>query len=425
MNAIARLLKPSSIAVIGASADATKTSGRPVAYLKKHGFAGEIFPVNPRAGEIMGLRSYPDLKSLPRVPDVGIVLLGSSNAHRAVRELAEMGTQAAVVLASGYAETGEEGARKQAELIEAAGKMRLLGPNTIGLVNLTEKITLSASGALEMDEFCVGAIGVVSQSGGILGALLSRAAARGIGLSKLVSTGNEADLDIADFVDHLADDPDTKTIALYIESVRDARTFRMAAEKAARAGKPIVAYKVGVSEAGMRAASSHTGALAGSDRMYDAYFESCGIIRARTFSNLLDISSALSSNRRLAGKRVATLTSTGGAGTLICDALGVAGFESPAPDVDTAKKLRGLVSGEVAAMDTNPIDVTLAGLQPDILRKAIGVLFESPSYDALVIIVGSSGIGQPELMPDALRQCLPLSDKPVIAYLSQIGRAHV
>ena len=285
-------------------------------------------------------------------------------------------------------------------------------------LNLTDRIMLSASGALDMDEFCVGSIGVVSQSGGILGALLSRAAARGIGLSKLVSTGNEADLDIADFVDHLADDPDTRTLALYIESIRDPVTFRAAAEKAARAGKPVVAYKVGRSEAGMRAASSHTGALAGSDRMYDAFFESCGVVRAATFSNLLDIASALSSSRRLRGKRVATLTSTGGAGTLICDALGVAGFESPNPDAETAQKLRGLVSGDVATMDSNPIDVTLAGLQPEILRKAIGVLFESPSYDALCIIVGSSGIAQPELMADALQACLPLSDKPVIAYLS-------
>ena len=418
MTAIARLLSPASVAVIGASTDATKTSGRPIAYLRKHGFAGAIMPVNPRVDSIDGLRCYPDIKSLPCAPDVGLVLLGANHAHQAVRELAAMGTPAAIVLASGYAETGQAGARRQAELLEAAGNMRLLGPNTIGLVNLSQHIPLSASGALEIDSFQVGNIGVVSQSGGILGALLSRAAARGIGLSKLVSTGNEVDLDLADFIDHLADDPHTGVIALYIESVRNPVTFRAAALKAMNAGKPVVAFKVGRSEAGARAATSHTGALAGSDRMYDAFFDDIGVLRAPTFGNLLDVSAALSAGRRLRGRRVAILTSTGGAGTLVSDSLGVAGFESPPPDAVTTAKLQTLISGDVAAMDSNPIDVTLAGLQPGLLRRAIEILFDSVSYDALVIIVGSSGIAQPELMADAIQKCLPASDKPVLAYLS-------
>jgi acetate---CoA ligase (ADP-forming) len=170
LNAIARLLKPRSVAVIGASADAAKTAGRPVAYLRKHGFTGEIYPVNPRVDAIGGLACYPDIASIPGTPDVGIVLLGAERAHQAVRELAAKGTAAAIVLASGYTETGEEGARRQQQLIEAAGGMRILGPNTIGLVNLSDNIVLSASGALEMERFPVGGIGVVSQSGGILGA---------------------------------------------------------------------------------------------------------------------------------------------------------------------------------------------------------------------------------------------------------------
>ena len=197
--------------------------------------------------------------------------------------------------------------------------MRILGPNTIGLVNLTDNIVLSATGALEMDHFPVGGIGVVSQSGGILGALLSRAAARGIGLSKLISTSNEVDLELADFIDHLADDEATKVIALYIETVRNPAKFRAAALKAARAGKPVVAFKIGRSEAGAKAAVSHTGALAGADRMYDALFRQVGVIRAQTFGDLLDIPAALATGRKLRGNRVAILTSTGGAGTLVSD----------------------------------------------------------------------------------------------------------
>ena len=426
MNAIDRLLKPRSVALIGASADPAKTAGRPVAYLVKHGFAGSIYPVNPKVERIGALKCYPDIASLPETPDVAIVLLGAERAHLAVRELAARGTAAAIVLASGYMETGEQGARRQQQLMEAAGTMRILGPNTIGLVNLTDAIVLSASGALEMDHFPAGGIGVVSQSGGILGSLLSRAAARGIGLSKLVSTSNEVDLELADFIDALVDDEATRVIALYIEAVRHPEKFRAAALRAARAGKPIVAFKIGRSEAGAQAAVSHTGALAGADRMYDALFRQTGVIRAQTFADLLDIPAALATGRQLRGQRVAVLTSTGGAGTLVSDSLGVSGFETPPPDDATAAALRALQTGDHAALDRNPIDVTLAGLQPALLRGAIQALFASPSYDALVVIVGASALAMPELMANAIHDCLPLSDKPVLAYVSphapEVGR---
>jgi len=418
MQAISRLLKPRSVAIVGASGDPTKTAGRPVAYLRKHGFAGGIYPVNPKLERVGDLRCWPDIASLPEVPDVAIVLLGAERAQGAVRELAARGCPAAIVLASGYTETGARGAQRQAQLLEAAGPMRILGPNTIGLVNLTDGIVLSPSGALEMDRFPAGSIGVVSQSGGILGSLLSRAAARGIGLSKLVSTSNEADLELSDFIDALVDDEATKVIALYIEAIRHPQRFRAAALKAARAGKPIVAFKIGRSEAGARAAVSHTGALAGADRVYDALFRQTGVIRAQTFGELLDIPAALATGRVLRGNRVAILTSTGGAGTLVSDSLGVSGFETPPPDAETAAALRALQTGDHAALDRNPIDVTLAGLQPDLLRGAIRALLASPSYDALAIIVGSSSLAMPELMAGAIQDCLPLSDKPVIAYVS-------
>lgn len=418
MDAIERLIRPRSVAIIGASADPGKTSGRPVSYLRKHGFAGEIYPVNPKVAEIGGLACYADVASLPDVPDVGLVLLGAERAHIAVRELSEKGAAAAIVLASGFTEIGAEGAARQKQLMEAAGSMRLLGPNTIGLVNLTDNIVLSASGALAMDRFPAGSIGLVSQSGGILGALLSRAAARRVGLSKLVSTSNEADLELADFIDFLAEDSATRVIALYIEAIRNPARFRAAVLKARAAGKPVVAFKIGRSEAGAKAAVSHTGALAGSDRMYDALFGQLGVIRAKTFDDLLDISAALGVERKLSGRRVAILTSTGGAGTIVSDSLGVAGFATPAPDAETSAQLRSLQSGSHAALDRNPIDVTLAGLQPDLLRAAIRILLASPSYDALTIIVGSSAVGSPALMADAVHDCLTMSDKPVIAYVS-------
>jgi len=417
-SAIQKLMEPRSIAVIGASTDPKKTAGRPIAYLQKHHFKGKIYPINPRVEEIAGLKCYPDIASLPGTPDVAIVMVGTDKALSAVKELAALGTPAAIVLTSGFAEHGPEGLKKQEELIKAAGNMRILGPNTIGMVNITDDIPLSPSSALEMDEFPKGSVSVISQSGGILGSLLSRATACGLGLSKLVSTSNEADLGLADFVDYLVEDPSTKVIVLYIESIRHPEKFRASALRAKQAGKPIVVYKVGKSEAGIQAAVSHTGALAGTDKMYDALFKQTGIIRANKFSDFLDIPAALSSGRVLKGKRVAILTSTGGAGTLVADSLGEWGFETPAPDEKTAERLRALQPGDQAVLDRNPIDVTLAGLQPDLLRGAISALLDSPTYDALILILGSSSLSMPDLMAGAVRDCMQSSDKPVIAYVS-------
>ncbi len=417
-NAIQKLMEPRSIAIIGASTDPKKTAGRPIAYLQKHHFKGKIYPVNPRVEEISGLKCYPDIGALPETPDVAIIMVGTDKALSAVKELAALGTPAAIVLTSGFAEHGPEGLKKQEELIAAAGSMRILGPNTIGMVNITDGIPLSPSSALEMDEFPKGSVSVISQSGGILGSLLSRATACGLGLSKLVSTSNEADLGLADFVDYLVNDSSTKVIVLYIESIRHPEKFRASALRARQAGKPIVVYKVGKSEAGVKAAISHTGALAGSDKMYDALFKQVGIIRANTFAEFLDIPAALASGRVLKGKRVAILTSTGGAGTLVADSLGEWGFETPVPDEKTAARLRALQPGDQAVLDRNPIDVTLAGLQPDLLRGAIGALLDSPTYDALILILGSSSLSMPDLMAGAVRDCMLTSDKPVIAYVS-------
>jgi acetate---CoA ligase (ADP-forming) len=420
-----KLLRPKTVAVIGASGDAGKTAGRPVAYLQKHGFAGAIYPVNPKLTELVTphgiLPCYASIDVLPEIPDVAIVLLGAKNTIAAVKALSEKGCSAAIVLASGFGETGDRGAELQMELKQAAGAMRLLGPNTLGLVNLTDKIILSASGALELDTFPTGAVGVVSQSGGVLSAILSRSASRGLGLSKLISTSNEVDLELSDFIDYLVDDPTTRVIALYIETVRDPERFRRAANRAALAGKPIVAFKVGRSEAGARAAVSHTGAMAGSDRMYDAFFTSIGVHRAQNFSDLLNVASILSTNRRLHGKRVAILTSTGGAGTLVCDSLGLAGFETPNPDARTVVALQKVAVAGISipsGLDSNPLDVTLAGLQPDFLSGLCKALMTSDQYDALCVIVGASGISNPRLMADAISSQLHLSKKPVFAYVS-------
>jgi acyl-CoA synthetase (NDP forming) len=417
MRALDKLLCPRSVAIIGASADSTKLSGRPLAYLKKYGFRGDVYPVNPRAGTIGGHRCYPSIAALPQAPDAAIVLLGPSKVAEATRELAAIGTGATIVLASGFAESGEDGRERQDELKHAAGAMRLLGPNSIGLLNVSDRIVLSASNALVTDDLVPGSIALVSQSGGILGSLLSRAHAQGIGFSKLIATGNECDLDVSDFIDHLVDDAETAVIALYLESLRKPKAFQAAVIRAHRANKPVVAFKVGRSEAGARSAASHTGALAGSDGVYDALFRQFGVIRAERYSDLLDIPQALSRGHMLKGKRLAIVTSTGCAASLLADAAGGRGFETPAPDGPTAAKLRALAI-EGATLDRNPIDVTLAGLRSDTFRTILDAVAASPTYDGVAVVLGSSALREPETVGRPLRECAITYAKPIVGFIS-------
>ncbi len=412
------LFRPRSVAIVGASADPLKTAGRPLAYLRKHGYAGRLYLVNPRYADIDGVTCYASVNALPEVPDVALVLLGADLALDAVKQLAQLGTPAAIVLAGGYAEIDANGARKQADLLTASGQMRLLGPNTIGMVNVADGTALSASIALELDELPKGGAAVVSQSGGMLGSLLSRGAAHGLGFSKLIATGNEADIDVCDAIEFLLDDADTRVITLYLESVRRPARFREVAVAAGERGKPLVVFKVGKSEAGALSAASHTGALAGADRMYNALFRQTGAIRVSTLSGLIDVSLALVASKPLVGSTLAILTSTGGGGAVIADACGVYGFSTPPPDLPTVDRLRAVLVGEAAAADRNPIDLTLANLRSETYRDTIAALVDSPTYDALIVVVGSSGLGDPKLAAEPVRAAAASSPKPVLVYVS-------
>lgn len=413
-----RLFRPRSVAIIGASTDPVKIAGRPLRFLVKHGFTGDIWPVNPNATEIDGLPCYPDIESLPGAPDLAMVLVGPAHAENAVRALQKTGAGVAVVLAGGFAETGADGIRRQQALREAAGDMRLLGPNTIGLLNMTDGITLSASGALDVEDRIAGGIAIVSQSGGILGSLLSRATAQGIGLSHLVATGNEADIDVGDAVAYLARDPSTRVIALYLETLRKPETFRHAARLAAENGKKLVAFKVGRSEAGARSAASHTGALAGEDRVFDAFFRRIGAIRVDRYSDLIDVPAALAAAPGLAGNRIAVVTHTGGAAGLVADACGMAGFDTPPPGAETAKRLSAVLQDDGFAPDRNPVDLTLAGLDPEVTFGAIRALAESDDYDAVIAVAGSSSVGRPHLVADPVIRAMETMTKPLVVYTS-------
>ena len=413
-----RLFRPRSVALIGASTDPGKISGRPLHFLVKHGFTGDIWPVNPNAESIEGLPCFPNIESLPGEPDVALILVGPAHAEKSIRALRDISAGAAIVLAGGFGETGEDGLRRQNALLEAAGEMRLLGPNTIGLMNMTDGITLSASGALDAADRYTGGVAVISQSGGILGSLMSRAAAQGVGLSHLVATGNEADIDVSDAIAYLAQDDATRVIALYLETLRKPDQFRRATKDAANAGKKLVIYKVGRSEAGSRAAASHTGALAGQDRIFDALFRQVGAIRAERYSDLIDIPAGLTQAPPLRGKRIAIVTHTGGAAALVADVCGTAGFDIPPPGSATTDRLAGLMQDAGFAPDRNPVDLTLAGLDPEVTYGAIMALAESDDYDAVIPVVGSSSVGRPHLVADPVLRAMEIVKKPIIVYTS-------
>jgi acyl-CoA synthetase (NDP forming) len=418
-DALSILARPQSVAIVGGSADASKISGRPVKFLRRGGFRGAAYLVNPGLPEVDGFVSVANVATLLDPPEVAFVALNAAAAIGAVGELAAIGTRVAVVLAAGFADAGAEGEEMQRRLVSAAGEMRLLGPNSLGIMNLSDGVLLSPSDALETPGLVAGSIGLASQSGGILASLLTRATARGIGFSKLISTGNEADLEISDCIEFFTEDAATSVIALYLETLRNPQRFLAAAQAAMAQGKRVVAYKVGRSQAGARAAVSHTGALAGSDRIYDALFEKAGVLRVARFTELLSVPIALTTRKQLRSRRVGVLTTTGGAGTLIADACGAIGMVLPTPEQSLVDELNRRFPGAGGALDHNPIDLTLAGTRPEVMGPMIEEIVASASFDAVVVIVGSSAVAQPNLVADPLIASVARAGpKPIFAYVS-------
>src|SRR6266849_1516328 len=265
------LFAPRAVALVGASGDIAKNSARPLRFLRKHGYAGRIVPINASRSEVLGERAYRSLAEAPGEIDHAFIMTPGDSVERALEECGARGVSVATIFSDGFADAGAEGAARQARLIARARTLgvRVLGPNSMGLVDVPGRVALSVNAVLEMDVLPSGTTSFVSQSGTMLGTVLSRGAARGLGFAKLVSVGNESDLGIAELVELLAEDPGTRVILLFLETIRDGAGLAAAARKAHAAGKPVVAYKLGRSRLGAALARSHTGALAGEDASLD------------------------------------------------------------------------------------------------------------------------------------------------------------
>ncbi len=392
------LFAPRSIALVGASGDPSRNTARPQQFLRRHGYAGRVFPVNAARTEVLGERAWARVTDIEEPIEHAFIMVATAHVEQALRDCGRRGVPVATIVSDGFAESGPDGARAQQRVVELARELgiRVLGPNCIGLVNPVERIALTVNAALNGETPQPGDIAVVSQSGSMLGTLLSRGQARGVRFSRMVSVGNEADLAVGEITDLLVDDPATDTILLFLETLRDASNLARAARRARKAGKVVVAYKLGRSEAGAAIAVSHTGALVGSDAAVDAYFRSAGIVRVEMLETLLEIAPLLANGPRAQHSqalRVAVVTTTGGGAAMVVDRMGTLGLESAVPSQDFCDRM----SAQGIPIRPSPvIDLTLAAT-PAKYETVLRALLEADFCDAVLAVVGSSAQFQPGL----------------------------
>jgi len=390
---LAPFFQASGIAVIGASDEVTKIGGRPVHMLIKHGYRGAVYPINPKGGTIQGLPAYTSVKDTPATPELAILAVPAAATPAALRDCGARGVKAAIVLSAGFTEAGPQGAALQSELVAIAGEhgMRVLGPNCLGTVNVAERLIGSFSIALEENMPPVGHVGIVSQSGNVGSHTMQSVARRGMGVSRFIATGNEADVDAADGIAALAEDPDTRIILCCMETCRNAGKLIDALRLARGKGKPVIILKIGSTEKGQAAAASHTGALTGSDAVIDAVFRRHGVLRVRSVEALIDIghaASLLMPDRLPANDAVTLVAASGGFGIMMADAMSDAGLALPALAPDTQRRILEAVP---TASTGNPVDASAQmSSRPDILLKMLTALLEDPSASSLALFMSLS-----------------------------------
>jgi len=410
------LFAPRSVALIGASGDATKNTSRPQRFLRKHGYTGAVFPVNRGRGEIFGERSYPDLREVPAPVDHAFIMVPAASVPEAIAQCCEKRVPVATIFSDGFAETGAAGRAKQEALLALARRsgVRLLGPNCIGLLDLHSHLVLSVNAVLEHAEIRPGATAIVSQSGSMMGALMSRGLGRGAGFSKLVSVGNESDLAVGEITDLLVDDADTREILLFMETIRDAERLARAARRAFDAGKPVIVFKLGRSDVGVELATSHTGAMTGADETADAFFRANGMLRVEQLETLFELPALVSGKRPAARHRVAAMTTTGGGAATVVDRLGLAGVEIVPP---TDAVVETLARQKIAINRARLTDLTLAGAKKEIYSGVLNELIASDHCDLVLAVVGSSAQYQPHIAIDPILEA-PRGTKPLAVFCS-------
>jgi acetyl coenzyme A synthetase (ADP forming)-like protein len=408
---VSRLLRPRSIAVVGAGRREGSVGRSLVGNLRRSGFRGPIYPVNPHASEVEGLSAYQTIGAIPHPVDVAVIAVPPPAVLDAVDACAAQGVHGLVVVTSGFSETGPEGAALERRLVEHAhlGGMRIIGPNCLGVINTDAGVRMNATFATRAP--VPGTIAFASQSGALGIAMLERAEAMGLGMSSFVSMGNKADVSGNDLLRYWEQDEQTRVILLYLESFGNPRTFSRVARRVSRS-KPIVAVKAGRSAAGARAATSHTAALAAPDTAVDALFRQSGVIRVDTLEQLFDVGAILAHQPLPRGGRVAIVGNAGGAGILAADALVRYRLEAVELDAAVQAALRTAVPS--AADLGNPVDLG-AGADAEAFRKALAVILGAAQVDAVIAVYAPVPGAAAEDVALAVAAAAAESDKPVLA----------
>jgi len=413
------LLSPRAVALIGQSNDAGKTAGRPLMFLRQAGYQGRIYPINARRDQVLGERAWPSLAALPEVPEHAYIVTPTDAAVDAIEECGRLGVAVATVLADGFAEAGPAGERRQARLRKVCADtgLRIVGPSSLGVVNLRDKVLLTANAAFAEPDMPVGRVFAASHSGSIIGALMSRGKARGVGFAGFVSVGNEVDLSLGEICAATLDDPDIDGYLLFLETMRRADTLRAFALTAAARGKPIVAYKLGRTERARELAVSHTGALAGEDDVADIFLKECGIARVDTFEALIESVPLLTRvpmpKRDARRPTVGVMTTTAGGATMVIDALAARGVVVESSSPETRAKL---AAAGIEAHAAPLLDLTIAGTRYELAKPALDILLAAPEFDLIVPVVGSSARFYPEQAVQPILDCAD-AGKPIAAFL--------
>ncbi len=402
------IFRPGNVAVIGAT-ERPGSVGRTVLWnLISTPFGGTVFPVNPKRPSVLGIKAYPSIKDVPDRVDLAVVITPAPTVPGVIAECAAAGVKGAIVISAGFKEIGATGVALEQQLLANAGQMRIIGPNCLGVMNPV--FGLNATFASTMAR--PGSVGFISQSGALCTSILDWSFQENIGFSAFISIGSMLDVSWGDLIYYLGDDPHTKSIVIYMESIGDARSFLSAAREVAMT-KPIIVLKAGRTEAAAQAATSHTGALAGSDEVLNAAFRRCGVLRVDNISDLFDMAEVLSKQPKLPqGNRLIILTNAGGPGVIATDAFIQGGGKLAELAPDTKAKLDQILPPHWS--HSNPVDI-LGDADSDRYAQALEVTAADPNSDATLVILTPQAMSQPTETAEKLIACAQTHSKPILA----------
>jgi acetate---CoA ligase (ADP-forming) len=403
--------EPRSVAVIGASTSPGKLGYTVVENLVEGGYVkvGQVYPINPKADEILGQKAYPSVNDVPGPIDLAVIVIPYPHVPDALRQCGEKKIPAAIIITAGFREAGMEGLERENELLEIAREydIRLVGPNCLGVIDTFTPLNASFSAGTPPS----GPMAFMSQSGALGTAVLDWALAGRLGLSKFVSLGNKADVDETELLKAWVEDEHSRVIMIYVEGLPNGQNFIETAREISKI-KPIVAVKSGVTQSGSRAVSSHTGSLAGSEQAYQAAFQQAGVLRADSMQTLFDIALALGYQPPLKGDRIAIVTNAGGPGILATDALEHSGMALARFQPETKQNLQEYLPD--AASAANPVDV-LGDARSDRYRQAMEVVEADPNVDGIMIVLTPQAMTEIEATAEAIADLADRSEKPILA----------